>query len=226
VEVEQLQNMGRLSDRIYTLVRQEILSGKFAPGQHLALEEIAQNLGVSTTPLRDALSLLAADGLVEWRPRRGAFVAHLTSKTLRETYQVREILECSAVDFAIARGAMVAAEMQSLATQIASAGEDGNAAMLYAHLELRFHTLPIECVGNSKLLDIYTSLSSPMTIAFALYPVSPRRNAEVLAEHQAIAAALAAGDAASAREATRTHLRKAEANILARLSDQEPPDSP
>jgi len=216
-----LQNLGRLSDRIYSIVKEEILSGRLAPGQHLALEEIAQNLGVSTTPIRDALSQLAADGLVEWRPRRGAYVAHLTPKTISEIYQVRKILEYGAAELAIARGAAVADEMRSLAAQIAAidTSADGQAAMDYAHLELRFHAVPIERIENSKLLEVYNSLSSVMIVAFTLYPADSRRRADVVAEHEAIVAALTAGDAVWARAAIYAHLENAQASLLARIHE-------
>jgi len=219
MELVQLQNLGRLSDRIYTIVKEEILAGRLKPGQHLALEEIAQNLGVSTTPVRDALSLLAADGLVEWRPRRGAYVAHLTPATLGDIYQVREILECGAVELAIARCPAMADEMRSLAARITAIGpgRDGKSAMEYAHLELRFHATPIEHVGNTKLLEIYNSLSSVMTVAFTLYPADIQRRVEIAAEHEAIVAAVAAADVAAARAAISAHLHNSQRSILAQL---------
>lgn len=224
MQLEQLRKSSRLSDRVYAIVKRAILAGDLAPGQHLALEEIAQTLGVSTTPLRDALSLLAADGLVEWRPRRGAFVAHLTPTLVRETFQVREILEAGALELAIACGCTIADEMRELAVQIAAAGRDpaARSERAYSFLEVRFHTLPLECVGNAKLLEIYHGLGSVMTIAFCLYPIEPERNEEVLAEHQAIVAAIAAKDAAAARAAVATHLRNAQAALLARLGDGQP----
>lgn len=221
MESEQLQNLGRLSDRIYNIVKKEIVSGRLAPGQHLALEEIAQNLGVSTTPVRDALSLLAADGLVEWRPRRGAYVAHLTPKAVEEIYQVREFLECCTVDFAIAQGSTVAAEMKSLALQIAAAEAEEDDRARYASLELRFHALPIESMGNAKLLEIYSCLNSAMSIAFTLYRLDVPRGKATLAEHEAIADAIARGDAQAARDAIRTHLQNAKAGLLAQLGDDQ-----
>lgn len=224
MERDHLQNMGRLSDRIYNIIRNDILSGNLRPGQHLALEEIARNLGVSTTPVRDALSLLAADGLVDWRPRRGAYVAHLTPKAVEELYQLREFIECAAVDFAIAQGPTVATQMKDLALQIDSAHIAGDipSALLRAHLELRFHTLLVESVGNSRLLAIYRSLGSIMAIAFTLYPIGGSRSAMTQAEHQAIVDAIAAGDAQAARDAARAHLHGAKAGLVAHLRDRYP----
>ncbi|HOG47610.1 MAG TPA: GntR family transcriptional regulator, partial [Anaerolineae bacterium] len=92
MELEALASIGRLSDRIYAILKGKILQGSLPPDEHLPLEQIARNLGVSTTPVRDALNLLAADGLVEWIPRRGAFVTKLSLQTVEEVFQIREFL--------------------------------------------------------------------------------------------------------------------------------------
>ncbi len=217
------ENLGRLSDRVYSLIKKDILTGKLKPGEHLPLEATAESLGVSTTPVRDAFGLLAADGLVDWRPRRGAYVAHLSAQAIAEAYQVRECIECCALEYALRKGAPVLAEMRELAAQIAAvpAGDERANAHARAQLELRFHGLPIASVGNSKLSEIHAGLNSIITIGSVLCPLTPERVAETEAEHQAIVDALSRGDLEGAQAAMRAHLRNARAHLLRYLPADE-----
>lgn len=218
MEIYASEHLGRLSDRVYGLIKRDILSGRLSPGEHLPLEETAERLGVSTTPVRDAFGLLAADGLVEWRPRHGAFVAQLTPQAIEEAYQVRAFLESCAMEYALQNPAVVA-EMQALATQIAAVPVDEARANLHtrANLELRFHALPIESVGNSKLSEMHVSLNGIIVIGSTLYPLTQARGAEVAAEHQAIVDALQQADLDGAQAAVRAHLRNASAHLVQHL---------
>ena len=86
-----------ISNRIYQALKRMILRGQIVAGQRLSLEEYARHFGVSVTPIRDALRLLAADGLVDLYQRRGAFVTQPSEEQVREGFQVREILEHAAI---------------------------------------------------------------------------------------------------------------------------------
>ncbi len=223
MELDSTEAMARLSDRVFQILKKEILAGRLVPGQHLALEDLAQTFGVSTTPVRDALSALVGDGLVEWRPRRGAFVAHLTPQLVKDLFQIREFLECCAADYAVLQGPALAAEMQRLLEEIGRrlAAEPQREGFTLPELELRFHSLPVESVGNSKLTEIYHGVSSIITISFALYPLHRRRLECVVDEHQALVDALRNGDAAAARDAVRTHLRNGRDDLLRRLEEAQ-----
>src|SRR5215208_1879342 len=96
-----------LSSRVYQVLQQDILQGQFPPGARLSLDDLAERFGISVSPIRDALRLLAADGLVELRSRRGAFVTQPSRAVIHEVFQFRAILECAVVDYAIAAGAPV-----------------------------------------------------------------------------------------------------------------------
>ncbi len=80
-----------LSGRIYQIVQRDIFQGQFLPGSRLSLDDLAERFGVSVSPIRDALRLLAADGLVELRSRRGAFVTQPSRSDIQEVYQFRGI---------------------------------------------------------------------------------------------------------------------------------------
>ncbi len=221
------RSLGRLSDRVYEVLREEILSGRLRPGQHLPLQETAAELGVSTTPLRDAFGLLVADGLVEWRPRHGAYVAQLTAQAVEEAFQVREFLECGAIGFVLQQGTEVLVEMQDLAEQLAASlkGDTRAKAHSRTQLELRFHGLPIRCVGNDRLSELYASLNGIVSIASILCGTSAARCAQIAAEHQTIVDALRQGDVEQARATLRTHLRNACLDLVSHLPKLERQES-
>ncbi len=209
-----------LSDRVYQVLRTEILSGKLAPGQRLSLEEFAQRFRVSITPVRDALRLLSAEGLVELQPRRGAFVTQPTPSLIEEVYQTREILECAAVDFVVQEGGDILRELERVVEQIveSTVGESHSDYLAYVRLDQRFHQCLIDCVGNRTLSEIYAGLRSHTLVALALYSASDQRASDTLSEHEAILAAIRRGDAAAARSALRVHLRNAKAEISRKIS--------
>lgn len=209
-----------LSDRVYQVLQSEILSGKLAPGQRLSLEEFAQRFRVSITPVRDALRLLAAEGLVQLQPRRGAFVTQPTPGLIEEVYQTREILECAAVDFVIQKGGDTLGELQLVVDQIVAdtEGESHSDYLAYVRLDQRFHQCLIDCVGNRTLSEIYSGLRSHTLVTMALYSANDQRASDTLSEHEAILAALYRGDAEAARSALRVHLRNAQAEISRKIS--------
>ena len=210
-----------LSDRVYQVLRGDILAGRLAPGQRLSLEEFAQRFGISITPVRDALRLLAADGLVELQPRRGAFVIQPSPKLIEEVYQIREMLECGAVDFAIQRGVEVLEELESLVQRIAETmvGESHSDYLAYVRLDQRFHQVLIDCVGNRKLSEIYAGLRSHTLVTLAQHGATDHRASDTLTEHEAILAALRRGDADAARAAIRRHLQNARAEMTRKVED-------
>ena len=91
-----------IGDMAYSVLREGILSGVLAPGQHLRQDALAESLGISRIPIRSALFQLESDGLIEFRPHRGAVVAMLTPAQMREIYELRIVLESHALRKAIA----------------------------------------------------------------------------------------------------------------------------
>ncbi|NLE76214.1 MAG: GntR family transcriptional regulator [Chloroflexi bacterium] len=208
-----------LSDRIYQEIKQRIMAGRFAAGQKLSLDELAQGFGVSVTPVRDALRLLAAEGLVELLSRRGAFVTQPSAAVVEEVYQIREILECAAVEATLAKGHSVLSSLDDLVEQIAATqkGESHADYLSYIQLDQRFHQTMIGCLGNRKLSEIYAGMGCHTIVARALYTASDQRASDTLAEHKAIVGALRRGDVEAAKAAIRAHLRNAKGEILQQI---------
>jgi DNA-binding GntR family transcriptional regulator len=202
-------------------LQREILQGFLPPGSRLSLEELAERVGVSVSPIRDALRLQAADGLVELRSRWGAFVTQPLHAVIQEVFQFRAILECAAVEAVISDGPefIDALRVQVEAMPATMVGDTHADYLTYVHHDQVFHRTLVDAIGNGRLCDSYASLASFTLIAHMLHRSGSHRAAETLAEHRAILDALAAGDAGAARAAIRAHLDRACAD-LARRGDE------
>lgn len=213
-----------LSVRVYQVLQQDILDGLLPPGARLSLDDLAERFGVSVSPIRDALRLLAADGLVELRSRRGAFVTAPSRAVILEACQFRAILERAAIDAAIAVGAPLLAQLRAHVEAMPATvvGDTHTDYMAYLRHDQAFHQLLIDAVGNRMFSASYVGLSSFTLIARMLHVASSHRATETLAEHRAILDAIAAGDAGAARAAIDLHLQHACDDLL-RLVDAVAP---
>jgi DNA-binding GntR family transcriptional regulator len=200
-------NKGQISTDVYNALREKILSCDLAPGQRLAVDTIAQQLGVSRTPVKEALGRLSAEGLIEILARRGTFVTQIHSQTIRESFQVREALEakaCELLDGKInAERATILRELnERLTTPGVSLAEN-------AALDARFHQLLVEYAGNRLLLDLYMQLSAHHQIARIHYRSENWKSRLPLArqEHAAIIEALNENRIGKAKELLKKHIR-------------------
>ncbi len=199
-----------LTQTIYKLLRDKIANHDYAPGERLQLDTLAIQLGVSRTPVRDALNQLAAEGLVEIRPRRGTFVAQVDRDTVAELYQMRLMIDTS-VGKLLARRltrqqiGMLARLLDKLVKLV-----DGAAYVDYgAYLECdrAFHSAIVRLLGNARLTALYEEINLPLWLVRAQQDAgAPRDAGASLAEHQAIWQALAARDPHAAAEAMAAHI--------------------
>ncbi len=186
-------------------LREEILSGRTDPGQRLVEEQLTRQLGISRAPLREAMRLLAQQGLVEHIPRRGARVATLSDSDVQELYEVRDVLERHAVasmpaerDLTALRAAL---EVMRTATET-----DDRLELANAHRQ--FHTEVVALGGNRQLADLYGSVLVRIQLYMA---VNMRREAEAaraqdgVLRHERLFGAVERGDTAAILEALSLH---------------------
>ena len=154
-------------------LRRDILSGRTDPGERLVEEQLTRRLGISRAPLREAMRLLAQQGLVEHIPRRGARVATLSDDDVRELYEVRDVLERHAAASMPANpdltGLRAAVEVMRKATET-----DDRLELANAHR--RFHVEVVRLGGNRQLVALYESILVRIQLYMA---VNMRREAEV-----------------------------------------------
>lgn len=202
----------RASDSIFDILRERILARAFLPGDRLDVRALADQLGVSLTPVKDAMTRLAAEGLVEVRPRSGTFVADLTPDAVAETFEIRRALECLAAEHVVSRLTpelltRVEAIVEAMERPISSERERTE----HERKNVELHTLLVETSGNRRLRELYRSLNAHLTIAriHSRRTPNPARLEQERREHRAIVDALAARDTAKLIDTLDRHIRRA-----------------
>jgi DNA-binding GntR family transcriptional regulator len=211
------RRMMRASDRAYDRLLDEIQSGALAPGSVLSEVEQSTRLGVSRTPLREALSRLGADGLVVQQSPRVTVVAGVDVDDIRDLFELRGGLETTAARAAARRGD--AAVFAALAAEFADAELDGAAALDdYYRLIARFDRALDDAVANDHLAAALRTVRTHLVRVRRLARDKPERLAASVAEHRLIAAAIATRDADLAASATSVHLNNALESVLLTLA--------
>jgi len=207
----------RASDRAYAALLDQIQSGDLAPGTVLAEVEQAARLGVSRTPLREALGRLAADGLVVQQSPRVTVVSDIDVADIRALFEVRRALEETAARLAATRAD--ADVFAALAVEFAGVGaldrDEGRDA--YYALIARFDAQLDAAIDNDYLASALRGIRTHLVRVRRLARDIPERLAASVAEHRLIASAIADRDADLAAHATHVHLHNALTTILASL---------
>jgi DNA-binding GntR family transcriptional regulator len=212
-------NLSQLNEQVYELLKREILGGNLVSGQRLSVEDLSQRLGISPTPIRDALRNLSQEGLVQVNPRRGSFVAEFSRSNVREVFQIRRIIECAAADMPASALRAAAQAMRPLVTEMGAlvVGERFSDYARFNALDAQMHHALVGLLQNRRLSDFYEKLRWPVQVVLGLSQSSYQRAGQTLAEHFAIVDAFEAQDAAQARQAIAQHLLNAEADLIERM---------
>jgi DNA-binding GntR family transcriptional regulator len=198
--------MSRLSERLREAIEEEIATSKLLPGSRLDEVELATRFGVSRTPIREALSLLLGEGLVENRGRRGAVVAHITPQRLIEMFEVMAELEAMCAQLACRRmtdDEFAAIQAAHEACRGAAAAHDPDA---YFYANERFHYAIYTASHNTFLFGQASTLQRKLRPYRRLQLRVRNRLQRSFAEHEAIVQALGAGDAEQAVRSVRAHV--------------------
>lgn len=199
---------GSLGQRVYQTLREAILSLAYRPGEILRKPEICEALGVSRSPVADAVARLATEGLVDVVPQAGTFVARFSMEEIREGAFLREAIEVAAIE----RVTETITEEQltqlrrNLTVQAALIA-DGDVPGFY-QMDAAMHELILSYTGFRRLAQVSETAWLHVNRARQLILPVPGRISATLDEHRAILAALEARDPDAARLATRHHLRQ------------------
>jgi DNA-binding GntR family transcriptional regulator len=197
------------TEAVLNAIKRAILAGELAPGQSLVETELAQMLGVSKTPVREALKTLAGAGLVTMSAYRGATVRAIDPASAAAIYDLRLLLEPEAVRRAVGRGAAEAGPIQAGWASADAALQASDAATDQAQRSLanrEFHRALYLACGNSLLVKTLDDLRDQTALVSALsWEQAPSWQQEA-AEHQAILAAARRGAAAQAATLLRAHI--------------------
>ena len=194
-----------LYEEVAELLRQRIFQRELEPGSWIDEVKLAQEYGISRTPLREALKVLAAEGLVTMKVRRGAYVTEVSEQDLAEVYHLLALLESDAAAVVAERAsASELKELQALHTELAGAVKDRSR---FFALNERFHMRLLELAGNRWRNQMVADLRKVMKLNRHHSLLKSGRIAESLAEHAAVMQALAARDPEAARARMQEHFR-------------------
>ena len=211
------------SERVVASVREMILDGRLAPGARLGEVELADRLGVSRTPVREALSRLGAEGLVELSPNRGARVATWSRSEIEQIFDLRSALEPRLTGLAVGSAtAEDAEELEELARRMLEVGLPGRAQDLDALVPLNraFHDRLVQLAGHTALATaLAAAVQTPLQLRnFHAYDEAAMRRS--LAHHVEIVDAVRAGDPTWAQAVMTAHIHNARAVMVRAVTEQ------
>jgi DNA-binding GntR family transcriptional regulator len=209
-----------LAGRALAGLRAAIVDGRLAAGERYSVGTLAQRLGVSRTPVREALLVLERQGLVRFERNKGVRILETSAGDLEEVFALRLLLEVPATRRAAGR--LTAEELDALDAELdamAAAVEEGP---FMAH-DQRFHAIVLDAAGNARLAGVVDGLRDQVRLRGASTVGRSRDLAAILAEHVAIRDALRVGDADAAAAAMRAHLL-ATGRLLVAQEGGAPPD--
>jgi DNA-binding GntR family transcriptional regulator len=196
-----------LHDEVAGLVRDMIIAGDLAAGEKIPEAVLCARFGVSRTPLREALKVLAAEGLVTLTPNRGASVAKITPEEIEELFPIMGVLEALAGEIACAQ--LTAVDLSRLeklhATMVAHYGRGDWTA--YSKANRIIHETLFEIAGNATLSSLYQQLMVRIHAVRFVARKSPERWREAVEDHERMMVALRARDGAGLAGTLREHLR-------------------
>lgn len=215
-----------LRDWVFECLRTSIVSGDLAPGQRIVEADLAKQLEVSKSPVREAILQLKQDGLVIDAPKgRGVVVAPLKPNDVREIYAVREALEGIAVRTLAANPAHDRlATLRNIVDKMRQAVADGDDRRQF-ELDVDFHTALCSSTGNRRLQDLFSGLRPDIQRIFlfaanAMTLEGPDAPDRALAEHDDLVKAISAGDIARAEASLATHFSGRAQRIATALGER------
>ena len=192
----------------YEAMKERILKGGLMPGETLSASEWAEELGISRTPVREGIQLLAQEGLVEVFPKRSTFVARLSVRDVRESFEIRQAIEGFAARLAAER--RTEEHIAAMRAALAAPGDndyDSGAS---------FHTLVVQAADNSYLEQAFASAEGRIELASRLASTVASTHASD-STHEAILVAIEAGDADEAEAVMHRHLTEHSEHLIRQL---------
>lgn len=209
-----------LRDLVFTTLRQAILKGELLPGERLMEIQLAEKMGVSRTPIREAIRKLEREGLVIMVPRKGAEVAGISEKMLRDVLEVRMTLEKLALRLAFKRQGTDLIEKLEAAEQAFQDAIEGEKLIDMAEADEHFHFLIYEAADNDKLRELLNSLKENMYRYRLEYLKDENYRRSLIEEHNAIIEAFRANDLEKGLEVTDTHIANQERAVIGRVRQE------
>ena len=205
-----------LTSVAYDYLSSAILSFKYQPGQVIVEQAVSQQLGISRTPVREAIKKLEAEGLVRHIASLGTFVKDISIQDIEEIYQMRELLEGAALKTAIAE----ASDQELFAVEAALRGleetdvKERGRQEQYFYADKLLHDTLMKFSRNLRMISVYQNLEMQIQWLRGISSLSPQRLVKSRQEHLAILQALSSRDLDAALQALTVHLSNAKENVI------------
>lgn len=206
-----------LRDVVFNTLRKAILTGQLKPGERLMEVHLANRLGVSRTPIREAIRKLELEGLVIMIPRRGAEVARITEKSLKDVLEVRRALDALSVELACDRITPEETEQLLEACRHFERATRGKDASVIAKADVTLHNIIVKAAGNQRLQQLVNNLSEQMYRYRFVYIKDESQHDNLVAEHHAIYESILNRDKQAAAEAAKLHIDNQERSIIRQI---------
>lgn len=211
---EDLGNYLSLKDRAYQNIKFQIIRGNLRPGTRLLEEELAKAMSISRAPIREAFNKLEKEGFVTTIPRKGTAVSNVTTETIEDIFEIREILESLAVKKSL--GKILMNELEKVGDdfkEFINKSENAENRIQYLVLDKKFHDLLSQNCGNKKLIELLANLQEQI---HWLRNISLKRTtfSGSVREHLAIIEALKRNDEKLITKALLLHLERAKESSL------------
>ena len=213
-----------LTEQTYRILREQILRRELQPGEKVSVDTVARGLGVSRTPVVNALKLLENDGLVEIHPRRGTFITELAACDVADLFEVRLMIELYAADQLFKSNKLD--EFQRQAKVLLERMQNAISEESYVDYD-RFitgdrdlHTALVRVLDNRRLLHIYSDLNIHMQVTRAHYLDTIENALEAQKDHEAMLEAIARRDLQALQSALTNHIETVKVRILRLLEER------
>jgi DNA-binding GntR family transcriptional regulator len=203
-----------LREVVFETLREAIINGTLRPGERLMEIQLAEELGVSRTPVREAIRKLELEGFVVMVPRKGAYVAGISLKDIADVFEVRASLEALAAGLAAERiTGEELEELERILVRKAKIIEEENLS-LFVESDSKFHDTLYQMSRNQRLIQSVSNLRDEIQRFRAVSLAYPGRMREALEEHRKIVEAIAERDVIQAQALAREHIENAENSLL------------
>lgn len=210
----QMNDFLPLRDVVFNTLRQAILTGELKPGERLMEIHLANKLGVSRTPIREAIRKLELEGLVTMIPRRGAEVAQITEKSMNDVLEVRRAMDALCVELACDRISPEELEaLRKACDTFAEAVKTGDIKVI-AQSDVALHDIIVQATGNRRLVQLINNLSEQMYRYRFEYLKDTSRHESLIEEHWVIYESILKKDKETASQAAKLHIDNQEKAII------------
>lgn len=206
-----------LRDVVFNTLRQAILTGELKPGERLMEIHLANRLGVSRTPIREAIRKLELEGLVTMIPRRGAEVAQITEKSMKDVLEVRRTLDALSAELACERISPEEEEALKKACQNFEEAVKTKDAKIIAKADVALHDIIAAATGNQRLIQLINNLAEQMYRYRFEYIKDASQHERIIQEHRIIYESIVKKDKVAASEMAKTHIDNQEKAVIARI---------